>query len=213
MPFSSLMGALVLLAAYAAADEVPTSSPDPTSLAALGLARGKCGMHELAAGVPLQGGAWRPRTTATYTPHCPYLQGKVRYNCVGKSTTANDFEFQFGPSQCSVRSIHASLHVLAGDHLHVCGDSHAKQVFLLEILCSDAGRIRRYNGAPPPDPAGWPTSGSDNSDTCATARHYYPPTQLLGCGPCPAEGHVLGRAKARATTRTRRRPQPLHCRA
>jgi len=86
-------------------------------------------MHGLEAGDPLQGGAWRPRTTATYTPRCPYLQDKVRCNCMNKSTIATDFEFQFSPPQCSVRSIPVSLHVLAGGHLHLCSDPHAKQVY------------------------------------------------------------------------------------
>ena len=160
--------------------------PEPVAL-------GECGVQELEAGDPLQGGAWRLRTTAKYTTQCPYLQDKVRYNCVNKSTTADDFEFQFSPSQCSARSTPAPLHMLAGDHLHLCGDSHARQV-LLEILCSNASRIRRYNGALPPDPTGQPYLVSDRSDTCATAQHYYPPNYWGG-------GRVLPNGKCWVGTR------------
>jgi len=148
----------------------------------LELPRRECGVRQLEAGAPLKGGAWRPRTTATYTPHCPYLQSKVRYNCVNKSTTANDFEFQFSPSRCSVRNISTSMHMLAGGHLHLCGDSHARQVFL-EILCSNVGRIRQFNGAPAPDPAGRPRLVPDNSHECNTTRHYYPPNYWGGDPP------------------------------
>ena len=166
----------------------------PTPPTRAGLGPPACGLRELEIGVPLRGGSWQPRgSAATYTPYCPYLRDKTRYNCVEKNTTANDFRFEFGSEECAVRSIADSLPRLAGEHLHLCGDSHMRQVFL-EILCSDARQVKRYNGAAPPDPAGrWGPPGGCAEQTTGL-NHYYPANFFGGehavpDGPCRLQKH------------------------